>query len=299
MKKVFLMFLVSLCFGVISVVVWTGPAYAPPPPINPPIGGLLACQAALNTCNADLGTCDADLGSCTTDLNTCNADFAASQASLNTCNADLGTCNTDLGSCTTDLNACNTDLAACEAGTQVFPGDGAGDGPALSYTDNGDGTFTDNNTKFVWEKKLAADGSDGGDCDEFFQANRSSVHCVNNIYTWTDTGDGDNTNPDGTLFTEFLADLNNSAFASFSDWCIPNLKKLQSIVDYGTFSPASSVPGETAASSAVYYWSATTFAPDDPGNPGNAWGISFGFGVVNTFVTPTSSALAQCVHARD
>ncbi len=129
MKKLFLMFFVSLCFGVIAVVLWTGPANAQP--FNPPIGGLVACRAALDTCNADLSTC-----------------------------------NVDLGSCPTDLNICNADLAACEAGAQVFPGDGVendpfdlpGHGPALSYTDNEDGTFTDNNTKFMWEIKDQSGG---------------------------------------------------------------------------------------------------------------------------------------------
>src|SRR3972149_9339876 len=73
-------------------------------------------------------------------------------------------------------------------GPKNFPGDGAGDGPALSYTDNGDGTFTDNNTKFMWEIKDQSGG----------------VHDVDNTYTWTDTVDADNTDPDGTLFTVFL-----------------------------------------------------------------------------------------------
>lgn len=57
----------------------------------------------------------------------------------------------------------------------------SGHGPDLSYQDNGDGTFTDNNTKFMWEIKLAPDGSDGGNCDAANQDDRS-VHCVNNIY---------------------------------------------------------------------------------------------------------------------
>ncbi len=43
------------------------------------------------------------------------------------------------------------------------------------------------------------------------------------------------------------------------DWCIPNVKKLQSIVDYRVIDPASSFPGSTVAS---FYWSATTFASD-------------------------------------
>src|SRR3972149_6109065 len=98
MKKVFLSFLLCSCFLVISVVLWTGPAYAPPPGCSPVAQNLALCQG--------------------------------------------------------DLDACNADLAACEAGTQVFPGDGyastdalgvSGHGPTLSYTDHGDGTFTDDN----------------------------------------------------------------------------------------------------------------------------------------------------------
>jgi hypothetical protein len=146
-------------------------------------------------------------------------------------------------------------------GPKNFPGDGAGDGPELSYTDNGDGTFTDNNTKFMWEIKDESGG----------------VHDVDKTYSWT-LDDGDLTDPDGTLFTEFLDKLNNKCdgdettpcatnrdcagigngkcgLAGRRDWCIPNVKKLQSIVDYGTFSPAKSFPGSTKA---LFYWSATT-----------------------------------------
>src|SRR3972149_4991406 len=144
------------------------------------------------------------------------------------------------------------------AGPKNFPGDGAGDGPALSYTENEDGTFTDNNTKFMWEKKDEGAG----------------VHDVDNTYTWT-TSDGDVTDPDGTLFTVFLDTLNNKCdgdettpcatnrdcagigngkcgLAGRRDWCIPNVKKLQSIVDYGTFGPADSFPGSNAN---FCYWS--------------------------------------------
>ena len=63
MKKVFLLFLVSLCFWTISFVLWTGKASA-----QPFLGGLPACQASLNTCNANLGTCNDDLDACNNDL---------------------------------------------------------------------------------------------------------------------------------------------------------------------------------------------------------------------------------------
>ena len=198
----------------------------------------------------------------------------------------MDACNANLGICTTDLSSCNADLEACEAGAQVFPGDGyanpdafgvSGHGPALSYTDNGDGTFTDDNTGFMWKKKDDAGG----------------IHDKDNTYTWSDNGNMDNTDPDGTLFTVFLDTLNTTCdgagvtdcvddsvcgagacgFAGYQDWCIPNIKKLQSIVDYGTPFLAFSVPGQTAPS---LYWSATTIANFS----GDAWGVGFNKGFV-------------------
>ena len=186
---------------------------------------------------------------------------------------------------------------SCNAAVQIFPGDGYSDPsfgtnghePALIYMDNGDGTFTDCNTKYMWEKKLKSDGTDGGSCTDGTQSNRS-VHCVNNLYAWT----AGTTASDGSLFTVFLDILNNKCdgnettpcttdadctgignglcgLAGYGDWCIPNVKVLQSIVNYNVFNPSSSVPGATRASN---YWSSTTFAD----GPNDAWGVSFGSG---------------------
>jgi len=93
----------------------------------------------------------------------------------------LPACQARLATCTSDLGTCQTDLDACEAAPNVvFPGDGV-IGPALSYTDNGDGTFTDNNTQLVWKKKDTVAGS---------------VHNVENIYQWSSSGSA----ADGSLF---------------------------------------------------------------------------------------------------
>jgi len=144
--------------------------------------------------------------------------------------------------------------SSCNSGVQIFPGDGyldtdtkafgtPGHEPALIYMDNGDGTFTDCNTKYLWEKKLKSDGTDGGNCTDGTQSNRS-VHCVNNVHTWT-AGTTDST---GNLFTVFLDTLNNKCdgdettacttdadcdgivgnglcgLAGYGDWCIPNVR---------------------------------------------------------------------------
>ena len=240
MKKVFLSSLLCSCFLVISVVLWTGKAYAPPPGCAPVANNLNICQNNFNLCTASLTTC-------------------------------------------------NADLEACVAESQIFPGDGVGNdifdpdlpghGPALSYSQPGtpDGTFTDDNTGLMWEIKDDAGG----------------IHDKDTTYTWTDTCGGfdlvELSDPDGTLFTMFLDTLNTTCdgagvtdcvddsgcgvgevcgFAGYQDWRIPNVKELQSIVDYSVFNPSSSVPGLTRTD---YYFSATTVAFNNP----FAWIFSF------------------------
>ena len=63
-------------------------------------------------------------------------------------------------------------------------------GATLSYTDNSDGTITDNNTGLMWEKK---DDSGG-------------IHDQDNTYTWWG-GVSEGFLMDGTMVTEFLATL--------------------------------------------------------------------------------------------
>ena len=136
-------------------------------------------------------------------------------------------------------------LAAGAAQAEDFPGDGV-TGPALRYHTQGDGTVRDLNTLLIWEVK----GTAGG------------VHDVGNGYTWSDS------------FTVFLDTLNNTCdgdettactkkadckgigngkcgYAGHRDWRMPNVKELQSIVDYSVPFPgptiAASFPGPTAA----------------------------------------------------
>ncbi|MGH6835393.1 MAG: DUF1566 domain-containing protein [Methylocella sp.] len=113
----------------------------------------------------------------------------------------------------------------------------AGVAHAQRFTDNGDGTVTDHQTGLMWEKKTPA-GSGG-------------VHDVNNKYTWCNGGNTGCPSPsnlaDGTVFTMFLATLNNGAnqkdsasggespitgcFANHCDWRLPSVVELKSIFD--------------------------------------------------------------------
>jgi hypothetical protein len=189
---------------------------------------------------------------------------------------------------------------SCNAPIQIFPGDGydnpdgldvSGHGPALSYQDNGDGTFTDCNTKLMWEEKTGDPEQSSVFCKD--ASNCPDPHNVINTYTWTDSPGG--TEPNGTLFTLFLDQLNNHCdgdatkncdsdsdcggdgpcgFAGHRDWRIPNVKELQSIVDYSVHDPAWSAPGAVKTSFTFYYWSATTYAFDNS----NAWSVYFSVG---------------------
>lgn len=189
----------------------------------------------------------------------CEASLAEANASLNQCTTDLGTCDSDLATCNDDLGTCEADLAACEASQGGLPGDGAGNGPGtLDYQDCGDGTVADLNTGLLWERKVAGGGG-SATC-------LTNLHGVESRCNWTQaTGDWiDAVNAEG-----------GTGYAGFDDWRVPNVKELQSIVDYGTFDPAinAGFPGETASS---IYWSATSSAFD----PGFAWVVVFSDGFV-------------------
>ena len=130
----------------------------------------------------------------------------------------------------------------------------------MSYTDNEDGTFTDDNTGLMWEIKT----TDG------------SVHDVGNAYSWSDPVNGDETDPDGTAFTDFLDVLNaGSGFAGYTDWRLPTVKELQSLLDYSKHLPAASFPGEVISTSEYpsEYWSSTSLGGF--GNQFVAWYVRF------------------------
>ncbi len=140
-------------------------------------------------------------------------------------------------------------------------------GAARSFTDNGDGTVTDNATGLMWEKKDASSG----------------IHHLDNTYTWS-TGSG---NMDGTIVSVFLAALNSGGgFAGHSDWRVPNIVELQSLINYDSTDagpPTDSVfkkdcvAGCTltmcSCTRSFYYWSSSVTRA-----PGSAWYLDFGGG---------------------
>lgn len=134
------------------------------------------------------------------------------------------------------------------------------------FVDNGDGTLTDTKTGLMWEKKR----DDGG------------IHDKDNKYTWS-TGTGD---PNGTVFTVFLAKLNDTAnggancFAGYCDWRLPahlspGPAELETLLDVtaGVCGGGVGVCAYPALEPTSYgfYSSSTTYAA----TPGYVWFTAF------------------------
>jgi hypothetical protein len=134
---------------------------------------------------------------------------------------------------------------------------------AERFVDNADGTVIDNLTGLQWERKT----------------DDATVHDKDNFYTWTDQGDANSTDADGTAYTGFLAALNaGGCFAGQCDWRLPTLLELQTILSDPFPCATSPCIDQTAfgPTSTDAYWSATTLA----GSPDFAWLILFANGQV-------------------
>jgi hypothetical protein len=123
----------------------------------------------------------------------------------------------------------------------------------VRFVDNVDGTVTDTCTGLMWQRD------------------------------WADvSGDGQSTVEDRLVWCDASAYCENLSFAGHDDWRLPNVRELQSIVDYGRVDPAidpvfgvllgTGDPGG--------YWSSTSSLARGP-NPGpaSAWYVNYFFGV--------------------
>jgi Protein of unknown function (DUF1566) len=143
-------------------------------------------------------------------------------------------------------------------GAVAVPDDGTSQlGAPLQYKELEDGTIKDLNTGLIWEKKCSKCGG---------------LHDVSTTYLWSGNGSQE------TIW-DWLDDLNaegGTGYAGHNDWRIPNLRELQSIVDYGLFKPTlDPIFGPTRTD----YWTSTTFA----NNPASAWLVDFGDGNVDSY----------------
>jgi hypothetical protein len=112
--------------------------------------------------------------------------------------------------------------------------------PVPRFTDNGDGTMTDNLTGLMWLK-------DGG--------------CIKGKWNHVLGADADFDIDPSEYSCEKYA-------ANYTDWRLPNVKELESLVNYGVATPESWLNSEGFVNvNFSYYWSSTTYQ----GNAKQAW----------------------------
>lgn len=143
--------------------------------------------------------------------------------------------------------------------------------PSPRFTDNGDGTATDNLTGIVWAKEAGAP---------------SVGACAGGILTWQEA-------------INYVACLNTNNYLGYSDWILPNINEMESLVDAEQWNigvPALPEGHPFTNVQANYYWSSTNFAYL-PFN--SAWNIHMAYGDVSAYsrnygayVWPMRSVLA-------
>jgi hypothetical protein len=120
-----------------------------------------------------------------------------------------------------------------------------------NYTSNGDGTVTDNDTGLMWWQAGSQD-----------------------LVDWEPA----------------LTYCEDSTHAGYTDWRLPNIKELQSLVDHSRTGPAWDT-NYFSGSTGRPYWSSTSRAF----NPYYAWAVSFHAGLVDESDKDTSGNYVRCV----
>jgi hypothetical protein len=115
--------------------------------------------------------------------------------------------------------------------------------PSPRFTDNANGTVTDNLTGLIWQQDA--------NCKTFFSTDNTGQ----NSRYWSAALTAANSLADG------YCELSDGSSAG--DWRLPNIKELQSLIDYSRHSPA--LPSGHPFTDVQYsgiggYWSSTTYA---------------------------------------
>ena len=145
-------------------------------------------------------------------------------------------------------------------------------GASLGTASGAWGCTYDNVTGLLWEVKVS---------------DPSHLRYMSHSYTWYDanpatnggdagTSSGGSCRTSGRCNTEkFVQDVNSAGLCGHSDWRLPSVGELASIVDYGIASPGPTIEtGYFPNTPGSYFWSASANAYYS----GYAWNVNFNYG---------------------
>lgn len=121
--------------------------------------------------------------------------------------------------------------------------------PTSQFTDHANGTVTDNKTGLMWKK--CSEGQSGNDCSSGSAAS----------YTWQ------------AALAQAKTVNTSGGFATYTDWRVPTITELESIVETQCYDPAINLAVFPHTPS-VLFWSASPNAESGS----NAWFVDF-FGI--------------------
>ncbi|HZV82067.1 MAG TPA: DUF1566 domain-containing protein [Geobacteraceae bacterium] len=135
------------------------------------------------------------------------------------------------------------------------------DWPSPRFIDNRDKTLTDNLTGLVWSQNGNTPGP---------------ANCApGTAKTWS-------------AALDYVKCLNTSAWLGKTDWRLPNLNELQSLISYGRLNNSDWLKGQGFTNMGINFWSSTTSAA----NTNIAWGITNAGSTTNSDKTTSADYIS-------
>jgi Protein of unknown function (DUF1566) len=249
-------------------------------PVCGAVGSACDTPSKLAACSQDAQGCFYEASSSPCTNGACSGVAGLAACCANACTTVGTQCgsSTSLQTCSVAANGC-TALATstCSSGLlceRIAPADcvdptwaewpmpngpvdvAAGAPNPEAYTDNGDGTITDNVTELMWQKAVPK-----------------------GTYTWT----------------QAVAYCPTLTLGGHSDWRLPSRIELVSIVDIGLSNPSINRT-YFPATPASYFWSSSLSSnPTLPSSPSSAWVVHFGSGGTNSTIAVPLTNDVRCV----